>query len=134
MTVATEAAEKAEMLNIFFALVFTAKVRPQELVTQETRDKAWRKEEFPLVEKDWFRDHLVKLDIQKSTGPDGMHSQVLREQSNIITRLFSIIFEKPWQSEEMPEDWKKANLSFTPVFKKDKKDDRGNYRPTSVPG
>ena len=35
----------------------------------------------------------------------------------------------------MPEDWRKANV--TPVFKKGKKDDPGNYRPvslTSIPG
>ena len=35
----------------------------------------------------------------------------------------------------MPEDWR--NASVTPVFKKGKKDDTGNYRPvslTSIPG
>ena len=35
----------------------------------------------------------------------------------------------------MPKDWRKANV--TPVFKKGKKEDPGNYRPvslTSIPG
>jgi len=35
----------------------------------------------------------------------------------------------------VPEDWRKANV--TPIFKKDKKEDTGNYRPvsfTSIPG
>jgi len=35
----------------------------------------------------------------------------------------------------VPEDWRKANV--TPVFKKGKKEDPGNYRPvslTSIPG
>ena len=35
----------------------------------------------------------------------------------------------------MPEDWRKA--SVTPIFKKGKKEDPGNYRPvslTSIPG
>ncbi|GAB0184761.1 hypothetical protein GRJ2_000941400 [Grus japonensis] len=47
----------------------------------------------------------------------------------------SIIFERSWRIGEVPEDWRKANV--TPVFKKSKKKDPGNYRPvslTSLPG
>ncbi|KAK4827443.1 hypothetical protein QYF61_018000 [Mycteria americana] len=41
-----------------------------------------------------------------------------------------IIFERSWQLEEVPEDWRKANV--TSVFKKDKKKDLGNYRLVSL--
>jgi len=44
-------------------------------------------------------------------------------------------FERSWRTGEVPEDWRKANV--TPVFKKSKKEDPGNYRPvslTSIPG
>ena len=124
-----------ELLNAFFASVFTGKAGPQAFQSLEVREKAWRKEDLPLVEEDWVRDHVSNLDTHKSMGPDGMHLQVLRELADVIAEPLSIIFERPWRTGEVPEDWKKA--SVTPIFKDGKKEDPGNYRPvslTSIPG
>jgi len=81
------------------------------------------------------RDHLSNLDTHKSMDPDGMHPRVLRELVDVIAEPLSIIFERSWRTGEVPEDWRKATV--TPVFKKGKKEDPGNYRPvnlTSIPG
>lgn len=40
---------------------------------------------------------------------------MLRELMDIIAIPLSIIFERAWQSGEIPEDWKKEN--FTMIFK-----------------
>ena len=63
-------------------------------------------------------------------GPSVMHPRVWRELAGVVARLHSVIFEKSWQSGEIPGDWKKG--SITSIFKKGKKDDPGNYQPVSV--
>ncbi|PKU39778.1 rna-directed dna polymerase from mobile element hypothetical protein [Limosa lapponica baueri] len=68
-------------------------------------------------------------------GPDVIHLRVLRKLADIIARPLSIIFEKSWKLRDIPEDWKKANVTL--MYKKDLKEDPENDRPiglTSIPG
>jgi len=121
--------EKAEVLNDFFASVFTGKCSSHITQATDSKDKAWENEESHIVGEGQIQDHVSNLKVHKSMGPDEVRLWVLKEQADEVAKPLSIISEKSWQSSEVPTDWKRGNI--TPILKKGKKLDPGNYMPVS---
>ena len=76
------------------------------------------------------KKELLKLDINKASGPDDVPALVLKmaapELATPLARLFQICFDKGY----MPAQWKCAHV--IPCYKKGDKHTPGNYRPISL--
>ena len=72
---------------------------------------------------------MKKLDIKKSTGPDGLSALFLKQVEEIAVSL-TYLYNKSLSTGSFPAGWKKSNV--TPVHKGGSTDDPGNYRPISV--
>ncbi|GAB0207188.1 mitochondrial enolase superfamily member 1 [Grus japonensis] len=67
----TQDMEKAEVLNDFFASVFTGKCLSHTAQVTEGRD--WENAELPTVGEDQVREYLRNLKVHRSMGPEEMH-------------------------------------------------------------
>ena len=63
-------------------------------------------------------------------GPNEMHPRVLRILADVVTKTLSMLFEKSWQSGEVPGDWIKGNIIS--IFNKGKNNDPENYQSVSL--
>ena len=73
---------------------------------------------------------LRRVNTNKSSGPDGIGNWVLKHCAKSLSFPYSKLFNKSLETGIFPSQWKQANVC--PVFKKDNKSDKTNYRPISL--
>ena len=122
--------DKAEVLNKFFASVFTRE-DTHNMPTEETGSKTGG-----ILLKDIVitsaavHDKLKGLNPNKAQGPDQIPPKILKELCVELSSPLSILFNLSIEKGQLPKDWKKADVIA--IFKKGSKSDPSNYRPVSL--
>ena len=120
-------AEKVEVLSQFFKSVYTKEdttnIPEFERRTSNTLSSV-------SVTTDDIRCHLKSLNVNKSSGPDGVHPRLLKECAEELAYPLKRLFDRTMKEGKIPVSWKIQEVR--PIFKKGKKSVPGNYRPVSL--
>ena len=127
----SSAAESAEALASAFCSVYVREpFGPLPDVSSTNKNECFISD--IAINFDDVKKELLKLNIFKSTGPDGVHPKLLKSLANDISFVTALtkLFSKCSETGILPVIWKTA--SVVPLFKKGSKSDPLNYRPVSL--
>ena len=120
--------DKARVLNNYFSSVFTVDTDHQ---APATNDRVFG---TPLltsqITTEAVRKKLLKLEPNKSPGPDKHHPFILKQLAHHVDTPLKLIFSKSLEEGKLPPKWKEAHV--TPIYKKGDKHNPSNYRPVSL--
>ena len=73
---------------------------------------------------------LKNLDISKANGPDNISNRVLKNTASSLAPPLTKLCNMSLSSGVFPDHWKEAHI--TPVFKKNDRQNKNNFRPISL--
>ena len=82
------------------------------------------------LKSDMVQKYLDIIKVDKTTVPDGIHPQILKELSSVISKPLCLIFRDSLMTGIVPLDLRRANV--VPIFKKGTKSLPSIYRPVSL--
>ena len=83
----------------------------------------------PILESD-VREEMLKLNINKASGPDSFSPKLIRLCTNVLTEPLALLYNSCINSSTFPDDFKKAKI--IPLHKQFEKLFVDNYRPISL--
>ena len=113
---------KANILLKQFDIVFTKEPNAEVPVLD-------KKTEVNLpninITEEMVRNKISKLNVNKSWGPDEMHSQILLELVDLVSKPLALLLNKTMDEGCIPQDWKMAYAS--PILRKGARNKAENY-------
>ena len=85
---------------------------------------------FLKFSADCVKKQLLKIKIDKASGPDLIPARILRDVASELAVVLSTLFQQSYDSGTLPCAWKLANIWA--IFKKGHKADPKNYRLVSL--
>ena len=85
---------------------------------------------FKLVTIEDICKEIRALDASKVTQSDDIPTKIIKNNSDIFSRFFQANFNNAIETSTFPEQLKYADVK--PVFKKDSRTDKKNYRPIGI--
>ena len=85
---------------------------------------------FRLLEVSEVQNQLKKLNIKKAIGWDTISPRLFRMTADGITQSLTSLYNNCIKLGQWPEEWKMEE--WVPVFKKDDRSDKNNYRPITI--
>lgn len=118
----------AELLNKGFCKVFNKKTN--ERVPDYQFERAEHKMTKMVFRESDIKKKIDGLKQDSAPGPDGIRPVLLKNLKKEVAEPLRRIFEKSMGEGKIPDDWRGANI--TPIYKKGRRTDTGNYRPVAL--
>ena len=123
----TEDIDMAEMLNTFFASVFT---QEETDTVPELEPETGSLLTTIEISEDKVKNKIKDLKDGGAQGPDEIGAKILKLAAQHLVKPLCHIYRLSLRTGEVPKDWRHARV--TPIYKKGPKGEAGNYRPVSL--
>ena len=106
---------KAELLGNFFSSIFLKEQSWTWDPNGEIKPKITERLSIEITKED-IRKRILKLNTNKSPGPDNIHPRVVKELASIIVDPFYFVFDLSLKTGRVPSAWKLGSICA--IYKK----------------